>query len=170
MKRLSAFNLVSLGLGFAFLYVPILLLVIYSFNASRLVTVWGGFSTKWYAALLQNEALLDAAWVTVRVALISATAATLLGTMAAVALVRRNRFFGRTLFSGMVYAPLVMPEVIMGLALLLLFVFALLKTFWPKRSVTLPTVANSLRLSRSSPALSTLLTPTPSCATSTRIG
>ena len=122
MRRLSTFNLVSLGLGFAFLYVPILLLVVYSFNSSRLVTVWGGFSTKWYAALLQNEALLDAAWVTIRVGLISATAATLLGTMAAVALVRRNRFFGRTLFSGMIYAPLVMPEVIMGLALLLLFV------------------------------------------------
>ena len=122
MKRFTAFNLASVVLGFAFLYLPILLLVIYSFNESRLVTVWGGFSTKWYAALLQNQALLDAAWVTIRVAFLSATIATVLGTMAAVALTRRGRFFGRTLFSGMVFAPLVMPEVITGLSLLLLFV------------------------------------------------
>ena len=122
MRRFGAFNLASLILGLAFLYVPILILVIYSFNASRLVTVWGGFSTRWYAALLQNQALLDAAWVTIRVALLSATAATLLGTLAALTLVRRSRFRGRTLFAGMVYAPLVMPEVITGLSLLLLFV------------------------------------------------
>jgi putrescine transport system permease protein len=122
MKRFSAFNLVSIVLGFAFLYLPILLLVIYSFNASRLVTVWGGFSTKWYAALLQNEALLAAAWVTIRLAFLSATIATVLGTLAAITLVRRGRFLGRTLFSGMVFAPLVMPEVITGLSLLLLFV------------------------------------------------
>ena len=122
MKRFSAFNVAALVLGFAFLYVPIILLVVYSFNASRLVTVWGGFSTQWYASLLQNQALLDAAWVTLRVALLSATAATVLGTLAAVTLVRRGRFLGRTLFSGMVTAPLVMPEVITGLSLLLLFV------------------------------------------------
>ena len=122
MKRFTAFNIAALVLGFSFLYLPILLLVIYSFNASRLVTVWGGFSTRWYASLLQNEGILDAAWVTIRVALLSATAATVLGTMAAVALVRRGAFAGRTLFSGMVYAPLVMPEVITGLSLLLLFV------------------------------------------------
>jgi putrescine transport system permease protein len=122
MRRFTAFNLVSLILGFAFLYLPIVLLVIYSFNESRLVTVWGGFSTKWYAELLENQALLDAAWVTLRVGLISASIATVLGTMAAVTLVRRGRFFGRTLFTGMVMAPLVMPEVITGLSLLLLFV------------------------------------------------
>ncbi len=122
MRRFSGFNLASLILGFAFLYLPIVLLVIYSFNESRLVTVWGGFSTRWYAALLENEAILDAAWVTLRVALLSATIATVLGTLAAVALTRRGRFFGRTLFSGMVFAPLVMPEVITGLSLLLLFV------------------------------------------------
>ena len=122
MKRFSAFNLVSIVLGFAFLYLPILILVIYSFNESRLVTVWGGFSTKWYAALLENEPLLEAAWVTLRIGVLSATIATVLGTMAAIVLVRRNRFVGRTLFSGMVYAPLVMPEVITGLSLLLLFV------------------------------------------------
>lgn len=122
MRRFSAFNVAALILGFTFLYVPIVILVIFSFNASRLVTVWGGFSTQWYASLLQNQALLDAAWVTLRVALLSATAATILGTLAAVTLVRRGRFRGRTLFSGMVYAPLVMPEVITGLSLLLLFV------------------------------------------------
>jgi putrescine transport system permease protein len=122
MRRFSGFNLVSVILGFAFLYLPIVLLVIYSFNESRLVTVWGGFSTRWYSALLRNEALLDAAWVTLRLALLSATIATVLGTLAAVALTRRGRFFGRTLFSGMIFAPLVMPEVITGLSLLLLFV------------------------------------------------
>ncbi|ALN72326.1 MULTISPECIES: ABC transporter permease [unclassified Aureimonas] len=123
MKRgLSAFNLVSLVLGFAFLYLPILLLVVYSFNASQLVTVWGGFSTRWYASLMGNRLFLDAAWVTLRVAFLSATLATVLGTMAAMALVRHARFPGRTLFSGMVFAPLVMPEVITGLSLLLLFV------------------------------------------------
>ncbi|PPC86363.1 MAG: putrescine ABC transporter permease PotI [Hyphomicrobium sp.] len=120
--RFSWFNATSIALGFAFLYIPILLLVIYSFNESRLVTVWGGWSTKWYASLLTNEDLLDAAWVTVRVAFISATVATILGTLAAIVLVRMNRFPGRTLFSGMIFAPLVMPEVITGLSLLLLFV------------------------------------------------
>lgn len=122
MKRLSSFNVVSLTLGFVFLYVPMLILVIYSFNASKLVTVWAGFSTKWYGELLSNEAFLDAAWVTLRVAVISSTIATILGTMAAYVLVRGGRFLGRTLFSGMIYAPLVMPEVITGLSLLLLFI------------------------------------------------
>jgi putrescine transport system permease protein len=122
MKRTSWFNVTSVALGLGFLYLPILLLVIYSFNESRLVTVWGGFSTKWYVSLLHNAALLDAAWVTVRVALISTTVATGLGTLAAITLVRFGRFRGRTLFSGMIYAPLVMPEVITGLSMLLLFV------------------------------------------------
>lgn len=112
----------SLTLGFAFLYLPILILVVYSFNESRLVTVWAGFSTKWYGEVLRNEAFLDAAWVTLRVALVSATLATILGTMAAYALARMGRFSGRTLFAGMIYAPLVMPEVITGLSLLLLFI------------------------------------------------
>ena len=122
MKRLSWFNATSLTLGFAFLYLPMLILVVYSFNGSKLVAVWGGFSTKWYGALLQNEAMLDAAWVTLRVAFFSSVLATILGTMAALVLVRAGRFFGRTLFSGMIYAPLVMPEVITGLSLLLLFI------------------------------------------------
>lgn len=130
-RRLTAFNLASLVLGFGFLYLPIVLLVIYSFNASRLVTVWGGFSTRWYAALFQNAQLLEAIWVTFRVGLISATLATVLGTFAAVALTRAKGFKGRTLFSGMIYAPLVMPEVILGLSLLLLFVaVGLPRGFW----------------------------------------
>jgi putrescine transport system permease protein len=118
----SRFNVVSVALGFAFLYLPILLLVIFSFNESKLVTVWGGFSTKWYTSLFHNQGLMDAAWVTVRVGLLSATMATILGTLGALALTRYTRFHGRILFSGMIYAPLVMPEVITGLSLLLLFV------------------------------------------------
>ncbi|MFS8035479.1 ABC transporter permease [Xanthobacter sp. AM11] len=121
-KGLTWFNVTAIVLGFAFLYIPILLLVIYSFNASRLVTVWAGFSTQWYWALLENEQLMDAAWVTLRIAFFSSLLATVLGTMAALALTRYGRFRGRTLFSGMIYAPLVMPEVITGLSLLLLFV------------------------------------------------
>ncbi len=131
MKRTSWFNVTSVALGMAFLYLPILLLVIYSFNASKLVTVWGGFSTQWYGELFRNEALLQAAWVTLRIALITATVATVLGTMAAIALVRYGRFRSRSLFSGMVYAPLVMPDVITGLSLLLLFVaVGFARGFW----------------------------------------
>lgn len=122
MNTWSRFNIASVVLGFSFLYLPIVLLVVFSFNESKLVTVWAGFSTKWYVALFHNQGLMDAAWVTIRVALISATVATALGTMAALALTRYTRFRGRLLFSGMVYAPLVMPEVITGLSLLLLFV------------------------------------------------
>ena len=118
----SRFNVMSVVLGFAFLYLPILLLIIFSFNESKLVTVWGGFSTKWYGELFNNQGLMDAAWVTIRVAIVSATLATVLGTLGALALTRYTRFRGRILFSGMIYAPLVMPEVITGLSLLLLFV------------------------------------------------
>ncbi|MGN6570944.1 MAG: ABC transporter permease [Pseudolabrys sp.] len=122
MKRASTFNVVSVALGLAFLYLPIAILVIYSFNASRLVTIWGGWSLEWYRELLHDQAILDATWMSLRIGALSATAATVLGTLAAVALTRRRRFRGRLLFSGMVYAPLVMPEVITGLSLLLLFV------------------------------------------------
>ena len=140
--RLSTFNMVSLVAGFAFLYLPIVILIIYSFNESRLVTVWGGFSTRWYVALFQNQQLLDAAWVTVRIAFLSATVAAVLGTLAAIALVRFGRFHGHTLFSGMVYAPLVMPEVITGLSLLLLFVaIGLDRGFW---TVTLAHITFSM--------------------------
>jgi putrescine transport system permease protein len=117
-QRLSAFNIVTFALGLAFLYVPIVILVIYSFNASRLVSVWGGWSLRWYAALLEDSALIDAALVSLRVALASASAAAALGTFAALALVRRRN----AALGALVYAPIVMPEVITGLALLLLFV------------------------------------------------
>jgi len=118
----SRFNITSIVLGFAFLYLPIVLLVVFSFNASKLVTVWGGFSTKWYVSLFHNKGLMDAAWVTIRVGLMSATVATVLGTLGALALTRYTRFKGRMLFSGMIFAPLVMPDIITGLSLLLLFV------------------------------------------------
>ncbi|MFO1046566.1 MAG: ABC transporter permease subunit [Geminicoccaceae bacterium] len=121
-RGLSRFTITALTLGFAFLYLPILLLVIYSFNASKLVTVWGGFSLEWYRVAFANTALLESAWVTLRVAALSSTLALILGTMAGIVLTRIARFPGRTLFAGMISAPLVMPEVILGLSLLLLFV------------------------------------------------
>ncbi len=121
MRRLSLTNVLALVLGIAFLYVPIAILVVYSFNASQLVTVWGGWSLRWYAALAQDRAMIDAALASLGVAAASAALATVLGTMAAVALTRL-RFRGRAPFAAMVYAPLVMPEVITGLSLLLLFV------------------------------------------------
>src|SRR5215468_3827634 len=121
-KGPSWFNLTSLALGIAFLYLPIVILIVYSFNASRLVAVWGGWSMRWYATLVQDAALLQAASISFRVALVSACVATCLGTLAAIALVRFGRFRGRLLFAAMIYAPLVMPEVITGLSMLLLFV------------------------------------------------
>ena len=126
----SAFNIASVALGLAFLYAPIVILMLYSFNASRLVTVWAGFSTRWYVALFQDRQMLDAVWVTLRVGVISATIATVLGVLAAIALTR-SRSRGRTALAGGVYATLVMPEVILGLSLLLLFVAAgLPRGFW----------------------------------------
>lgn len=121
-KDASWFNVTAVALGLAFLYLPIAVLVVYSFNASRLVTVWGGFSLHWYRELLADRALIDATLISLAVAAVSASAATILGTLAALALTRKGRFRGRVLFSGMIYAPLVMPEVITGLSLLLLFV------------------------------------------------
>ncbi len=122
MNSFTRFHKLSLFLGLLFLYLPIVLLVIYSFNESRLVTVWGGFSTKWYGELMNNQGIKDAAWVTFRIAVVSSTVATILGTLAGLALTRFGRFRGRTLFSGMIYAPMVMPDVIIGLSLLLMFV------------------------------------------------
>ena len=131
MKRFTALHMVFLVAGLAFLYVPMLVLVAYSFNASRLVTVWGGFSTQWYGALLRNQALIDAAWLSARIAFVSAGVATVLGTLAALVLVRGGRFTGRTTFAGLLAAPMVMPEVITGLALLLMFVGAgVERGFW----------------------------------------
>lgn len=130
-RRLSFFNLTSLALGLSFLYLPIVVLVIYSFNDSRLVAVWGGWSVRWYRELLHDQAILDAARISLGIAFLSATVATVLGTFAAYALARVRRIPGRPLFSAMIYAPLVMPEVITGLSLLLLFVAAGMdRGFW----------------------------------------
>jgi putrescine transport system permease protein len=127
----TAFNIASVTAGLVFLYAPIVLLIVYSFNAGRSVNVWSGFSTRWYASLFQNEQLMDALWITLRIGVVSASLATILGVLAAVALTRGGRYRGRTLFSGLVYAPLVMPEVITGLSLLLLFVaIGLSRGFW----------------------------------------
>ena len=127
----STFLTVWLVAGFVFLYGPILLMMAYSFNASRLATVWGGFSTKWYGELFRNQMVIDAALLSLQIAALSATVATVLGTMAGIALARFGRFRGRLLFSGMVTAPLVMPEVITGLSLLLLFVAMEGSLGWP---------------------------------------
>jgi putrescine transport system permease protein len=123
----------ALAFGYAFLYVPLVSVIVYSFNDSRLATVWGGFSTRWYGALLRNDEILDAAWLSLRIAALSATLAMVLGTMAAFALVRFGRFRGRNLFSGMITSPLVMPEVITGLSLLLLFVSMRQWLGWPEQ-------------------------------------
>jgi putrescine transport system permease protein len=122
MLKASSFNLVALVLGIAFLYLPMVILVIFSFNASRLVAVWGGWSLRWYAELVEDVPLLESAFISLRIAAIAATAATILGTLAAVSLTRFGRFRGRLLFAAMIYAPLVMPEVITGLSMLLVFV------------------------------------------------
>jgi len=113
----NVFRAIVLTLGFAFLYIPIVSLIVYSFNKSRLVTVWGGFSTKWYGELLRNEQILNAAWLSLKVAAIAATLAVVLGTLAGLVLARFGPFKGRTLLSGLTTAPLVMPEVITGLSL-----------------------------------------------------
>lgn len=132
MFRKGWFLPIAAALGFSFLYAPIVSLVIFSFNESRLVTVWSGFSTKWYGELFNDPQLINAAWLSLQIAAIAATIALVLGTLAAVALVRFRRFRGRTLFSGMVSAPLVMPDVITGLALLLLFVAMESLLGWPQ--------------------------------------
>lgn len=111
-----------LALGYAFLYLPILLLVVFSFNESRLGTTWTGFSLKWYAALLDDNSMLSAAWVSLKIAFLSATAAVVLGTLAAMVMTRFRPFRGKTVFGGLITAPLVMPEVVTGLSLLLMFV------------------------------------------------
>ena len=131
MKRQSRFIISVLAFGYAFLYIPLLSVIFYSFNDSKLATVWGGFSTRWYGELLRNEQILDALSLSLRVAATSATLATVFGTMAGLVLVRFGRFRGRTLFSGMITSPLVMPEVITGLSLLLLFVSLQQLIGWP---------------------------------------
>jgi len=142
-QRRSFFVLTMMAFGFAFLYIPILSLIFYSFNASRLVTVWGGFSTKWYVALMDNEAVKNAAWLSFRIATMNATGATILGTLAGLALARFGRFRSRSLLAGLTTAPLVMPEVITGLSMLLLFVAMEQIFHWPEgRGITTIVIAH----------------------------
>jgi len=141
-NRISWFVIVWVMLVFAFLYAPIVSVVIYSFNASRLVTVWGGFDTKWYGALLADRQIIDAAKLSLLIAAISSTLATIVGTVAGYVLVRFPKFLGRTAFSGMVNAPLVMPEVITGLSMLLLFIKMWELTGWPERGLTTVIIAH----------------------------
>ncbi len=131
MKRRSIPLLTIAAFGYALLYVPILSVVVYSFNDSRLVTLWGGFSLRWYQSLLENEELMDAAWLSLRIAVVSATLATVFGAVIALALQRLRKFRGRLLLSGMVTAPLVMPEIITGLSLLFLFISMAELIGWP---------------------------------------
>lgn len=134
---------VSLWVGFAFLYLPIFVLIAYSFNASRRGSVWGGFSTQWYGALLEDDQILRAALISLKIGVYSATGATILGVMAAIALVRFGRFRGRSIFSGLVSAPLVMPEIITGISLLLLFISAEQIFGWPAgRGILTITIAH----------------------------
>jgi putrescine transport system permease protein len=144
VRQRSLFLLTCLLFGYAFFYIPILSMIFFSFNKSRLATVWGGFSTEWYGRLLANDQVIAAALLSLKIALISATLATLLGTMAGMALARFRRFHGRTLFSGLVLAPLIMPEVITGLSMLLLFVYMEQLIGWPNgRGVTTVTIAHT---------------------------
>jgi putrescine transport system permease protein len=143
MNRRPVFLISMLCFGFAFFYIPILSMMVYSFNASRLATVWGGFSMKWYVSLLHNTQIINAAILSLKIALLSATCATILGTMAGIALARFKRFRGRVLFSGLVTAPLVMPEVITGISSLMLFILMADWIGWPgSRGFTTITIAH----------------------------
>lgn len=141
-NRLSWFVILWMVLVFTFLYAPIVSVVVYSFNASRLVTVWGGFDTKWYSALFNDSAIIGGAKLSLLIAAISSTLATIVGTVAGYVLVRFPKFLGRTTFSGMVNAPLVMPEVITGLSMLLLFIKMWELTGWPERGLTTVIIAH----------------------------
>ncbi|MGB5258136.1 MAG: ABC transporter permease subunit [Woeseiaceae bacterium] len=144
MTGRSRFVLSTLAFGYAFLYLPLVFVIVYSFNDSRIATIWGGFSTRWYGELLRNDQVLDAALLSLQIALTSATLATIFGTMAGLVLARFGRFKGRTLFSGMISSPMVMPEVITGLSLLLLFVTLQQLTGWPgQRGFSTITIAHT---------------------------
>ena len=144
MKSRSRFMLTVLSFGYAFLYIPLISVIFYSFNASSLATVWGGFSLRWYGELFRNEQVIDALFLSFKIAVTSATLATLLGTMSGLALARFGRFKGRTLFAGMISSPMVMPEVITGLSLLLLFVTLQQLTGWPgQRGFSTITIAHT---------------------------
>ncbi len=143
MNRRPIFLISCLCFGFAFFYIPILSMIVFSFNRSRLATVWGGFSTQWYGKLFQNAQIIKAAVLSLEIALLSATIATILGTMAGIALARFRGFRGRTLFSGLVTAPLIMPEVITGISSLMLFIMMAKWIGWPgSRGFTTITIAH----------------------------
>jgi len=144
MKGRSSLVLTIAVFGYAFLYIPLILVVVYSFNDSRIATIWGGFSTRWYGELFRNDQVLDALFLSLRIAVTSATMATILGTMGALALARFGRFRGRTLFTGLITSPMVMPEVITGLSLLLLFIFLQQLIGWPgQRGFSTITIAHT---------------------------
>ena len=143
MRSSSRFVLSAMCFGFAFLYVPILVLIIYSFNESAITSVWGGFSLRWYSALFNNDQVIEAALLSFKIAATSATFATILGTMAGLALAQLGRYRGRLLFTGLIAAPLVMPEVITGLSLLLMFVSLQELIGWPvSRGASTITIAH----------------------------
>jgi putrescine transport system permease protein len=141
-RRISPFLISVLCIGIAMLYIPILVLIGYSFNASALVSVWGGFSTSWYTQLIHNDQILDAAWLSLEIGVVVSTLSVVLGTLAAVALVRFKRFRGRLLMVTMVNAPLVMPEIVTGITQLLLFVSMLHIVGWPHRGFTTIVIAH----------------------------
>ncbi len=138
----TPFTFSLLCFGFAFLYIPIFLLIFYSFNYSKVVPVWGGFSVRWYVELFQSEEIWRSVALSLQIAVMNATFATMLGALAGIAMARIKRFRGRTLFSGMISAPLVMPEVITGLSLLLLFITMAELIGWPTRGITTITIAH----------------------------
>lgn len=144
MRAQSRFIVSVLAFGYAFLYIPLISVVIYSFNDSSLATLWGGFSTRWYGELFRNKQVLDALFLSIKIAVTSATLATILGTMSGFVLARFRRFKGHTLFAGMISSPMVMPEVITGLSLLLLFVTLQQLTGWPgQRGFSTITIAHT---------------------------
>lgn len=143
MNKRPVFLISVLCFGFAFLYIPILSMIVFSFNKSRLATVWGGFSTQWYGRLFENDQIINAAILSLQIAFVSATLATILGTMAGIALARFSQFRGRTMFSGLVTAPLIMPEVITGISMLMLFIVMAEWIGWPgSRGFTTITIAH----------------------------
>ena len=137
MRQRSTFLFTTLAFGYAFLYLPIVILMVYSFNDSRIQSVWNGVSLRWYSALLNNAQVIDAALLSLQIALISATIATVLGTLAGLSMTHMGRFKGRLLFTGLIAAPLIMPEVITGLSLLLVFVSTEQLIGWPESRGTL---------------------------------
>jgi putrescine transport system permease protein len=140
--RASPLLISFLCIGIAVLYIPILVLIGYSFNASSLVSVWGGFSTSWYRQLLHDDQILDAARLSLEIGVVVSCAAVILGTLAAISLVRFKTFRGRLLLTGMVNAPLVMPEIITGITQLLLFISMLHVLSWPHRGFTTIAIAH----------------------------